>query len=749
MRPDRSNRAALLVLALLFAEVVVFTISTIPGVREQRFDPVLDGWIQGSAYVLTALVAALGALRARDDRTTWALVAVALTFRAAAFVLFLTVIRERDPVPYPSASDVAWLAMCAVLFVALAVFARERLRAGSTGLLLDGVIGALAVMAIAAALFDGTLHDLTASGTPTDVLVTNLAYPVADALLLLVVLGVLVAFRWEPPRGVWLLGVGVAGFAVVDAIFLAQVTAGEFRPGQPIAALSLIATAMIALASWVPDPETRRSDSRFPDLAIPAIGSAGCVAVLLAGALTHVPIGAAVAASLGLVIAIGRALLGFRDVRAFAEARRDARTDELTGAANRRAFNETLEATLGDRSEERSLALLVVDLDNFKDVNDTLGHHHGDELLQLVTPRLRLALRGEDLLARIGGDEFAVVVADANAEVAASIAERLQANLRRPFAVAGREIVAEASVGIALFPDDGREGPELLKNADLAMYDAKESSAGYRFFRSERHVTSRERLETVDRLRRAIAEDELILHFQPQVALATGEVVGVEALVRWQHPEAGLLPPGRFLPQAESGGLMRALSLSVLDQAVRQCGAWRAAGRQVVVSVNLSVTNLLDVELPGQLAAMLTRYGVPGDALVVELTEDVFMADPSRGGRVVRGLRETGVRIAVDDYGTGFSSLGYLRDLRDIGQLKLDRSFIDGIAGDPRARAIVRSTVTMARELGLELVAEGVETPEDHAALVALDCEIAQGFLYARPAAAGDVAFDRPLIAAR
>ena len=735
-------RAAMLLTLLLAAELAAFAISTISGVRAQDgFDPLLDGWLQGGAYVTAAVLCALRPVLVPADRRLWTFVAVALALRAAAFVVYLAHVREQEPIPYPSIADAGWLAMCAVLLVGLVDFARTRLRQWTPALVLDAVVGTLAITAVAVALLAETLRMATAPGTPTAAIATNIAYPCADVALLLVILGLLAGFDWAPPRWLWVLGAGVVGFAVLDSVFLYQVTAGTFRPATALSALSVAATCVIALAAWVPAADRMRDRPQLPGLVLPTVFAVTCLVVLVAAAVTDVPLGAVVLATAGLLVAIARTALTFREVRAGAVARREARTDELTGVANRRGFNERLAASVRGRDPARPLSLLSIDLDGFKDVNDSLGHHHGDELLGLVAARMRLGLRADDLLARIGGDEFAVVLDGASTELAIEVTQRLQAALRRPLTLAGRELVPEASVGIATFPEHGRDTTELLRNADLAMYDAKAARTGYRTFRPDHHHTARERIETVERLRRAIAEGEIVLHYQPQVSLATGAVVGYEALARWEHPEAGLLPPDRFLPQAERGGLMPLLSMAVLEQAVGQQARWTQGSRSPpIVAVNLSVTDLLDLEFPGRLADVLARHGVDGSGIVLELTEDLFMADPARGARTIAALRDIGVTIDVDDYGTGYSSLAYLHELRDVRGLKLDRSFVTHMDTDPRARAIVASTIALARSLDLVMIAEGVETEAVREQLAGLGCEIAQGYLFARPCPAAELA---------
>jgi EAL domain-containing protein (putative c-di-GMP-specific phosphodiesterase class I) len=302
--------------------------------------------------------------------------------------------------------------------------------------------------------------------------------------------------------------------------------------------------------------------------------------------------------------------------------------------------------------------------------------------------------------------------------------------------------VIAASVGIALVPGDGREPVELLQHADLAMYQAKATRSGYALFSRDAHRSGRRRLETTERLRRAIQGGEVVVHYQPQVSLQTGAVTGVEALARWKPPDAPLVPPSGFLQQVESGGLMPMLTAVVLQQAIRQGTTWAAAGRRLTVAVNLSVTNLLDPYFPDQVVDLLAGSGMPAGTLELELTEDLFMADPARARTAIRRLLDAGVSLVIDDYGTGFSSLGYLRDLRDIRGLKLDRSFVTPLDADPRAGAIVESTVDLAHALGMQVVAEGVETAPGRDRLAGLGCELGQGYLFSAPLPADELDLD-------
>ncbi|WP_222265137.1 putative bifunctional diguanylate cyclase/phosphodiesterase [Modestobacter marinus] len=732
------------VAGVLLVEVAVFLVSTVPGVRAtEDFSLPLDGWLQALGYLTaTALVLLRPALRPAD-RAAWAWIGAALGARALGFVLWLAVVRPQEPTPYPSVADAGWLAMYLLMLVGLALLVRERARLLTSSLLLDGAVAGLAAASVAVTLLYPTLVSLAAPGTPRGALAVNLAYPVLDVVLAVAVIWVLLLSGRPTSPSMCALAGGLAGFAVADGVYLHLLAAGDFRPGTLLSSGSLALMALVALAGWLPgEVLAGRRPEPLPGVVLPVLFSLVCLGVLVYATRTEVPSLGVACAGGGLVAATARTALSFRAVRGLAEHRREARTDELTGLANRRAFNEALERALGHASPQHRLALLVVDLDDFKAVNDALGHHYGDELLRQAASRLQQALRGGDLVARIGGDEFGVLLPDADGALAVAVAERLRAGFRRSFRLGPRDVVIAPSVGIALAPDDGRDPVQLLQHADLAMYDAKAARSGQALYRRELHPTGRIRLETAERLRRAIEDGELVLHYQPQVALPSGAVSGVEALVRWEHPESGLLPPSSFLAQAESAGLMPRLTVAVLDQALRQVAAWHAQGLPVTVAVNLSVTNLLDPSFPEHVVDLLAVRRLPAGTLELELTEDLFMADPARARGAVAALLEAGVGLVIDDYGTGYSSLGYLRDLHEIRGLKLDRSFVADLDTEPRSAAIVESTVDLAHALGMHVVAEGVETPAVRDRLADLGCEFAQGYLFSRPLPPGELALD-------
>jgi diguanylate cyclase (GGDEF)-like protein len=416
--------------------------------------------------------------------------------------------------------------------------------------------------------------------------------------------------------------------------------------------------------------------------------------------------------------------------------RQQALQDALTGLPNRTLLHARAERAL--RGDEPA-AMLLIDLDRFKEVNDTLGHDYGDALLVEVAERLGAALRREDTLARLGGDEFAVLVAGAPDRAAvAEIAGRLQDALRCPFALRGVAVELEASIGVALYPQHGGTAGELLQRADVAMYDAKRGRQGVATYAPERDPYSADRLGLLAELRRAIERDELVLHYQPKVSLGTGELTGVEALVRWRHPSRGLLGPGEFVPLAERTGAVADLTRWVVDRALAQQRAWREQGIDLPVAVNLAAANTVDVALPDVVARLLERHGVPGERLACEISEHTVMADPVRATDVLGGLRALGVRLSLDDFGTGHSSLAYLKRL-PLDEVKIDRSFVAGMADDENDAVIVRSTIDLARNLGLEVVAEGVESVDIMHALADLRCDIAQGYFISRPLPADEL----------
>jgi len=408
-----------------------------------------------------------------------------------------------------------------------------------------------------------------------------------------------------------------------------------------------------------------------------------------------------------------------------------AHHDLLTGLPNRSSLMLRLEEMLA-RTSANPFALLLLDLDRFKEVNDTFGHQAGDVLLRQIGPRLRGVLRASDVLARLGGDEFALLLPETGAAAAVGVAEKLLHALDEPFGVDGYEFQIGGSIGIASFPVDGLSPTDLMRRADVAMYAAKRANLGTAVYATELDVNTPAQITLYGELRRAIEQDELRLHFQPKVDVCTGALSGVEALVRWQHPDRGLILPDQFIPMAERTGLIRPLGNWVLEAALRQSRAWERDGLAIQIAVNLGAYNLDDSNLAQAISGLLERYTVTADRLRVEITETMLMRDPDNARRVLEELRAAGVRVSIDDFGTGYSSLAYLKRL-PADELKIDRSFIQHMAEDAGDTAIVRSVIALGHELGLVVTAEGVEDAVSLERLRAFGCDRAQGYYFARP----------------
>ena len=407
--------------------------------------------------------------------------------------------------------------------------------------------------------------------------------------------------------------------------------------------------------------------------------------------------------------------------------------DALTGLANRTLFRNRIEhAVKTARRADVRAAVLVIDLDRFKEINDSLGHAAGDELLVELGRRLEAALRGSDTVARLGGDEFGVLLPNANVpdDVLRAV-DRMRVAIEHPVTVQGLSLSLEASIGIAMYPEDGEDVETLLKRADGAMYHAKEENSGWAFYDDSCGRRDTTRLTLMGELRRALDQRELVLYYQPKALLADGEVHAVEALLRWNHPVRGLVPPDDFIPVAQQSGLIKPLTLYVIDEALRQSRAWQDDGLRLAIAVNLSARNLLDVDFPTQVAGLLDRWEVDPGLLEFEITESAMLADPTRSKLILERLSEMGIRLSIDDFGTGYSSLAYLKRL-PVSEIKVDRSFVMNMDRDEDDATIVRSTIDLGRNLGLDVVAEGVESKQVWDRLKVLGCTAAQGYHLSR-----------------
>jgi diguanylate cyclase (GGDEF)-like protein/PAS domain S-box-containing protein len=412
-----------------------------------------------------------------------------------------------------------------------------------------------------------------------------------------------------------------------------------------------------------------------------------------------------------------------------------ANYDSLTGLANRNLLTERVTVEIERAwAHDSQFALMFLDLDHFKDVNDSLGHRYGDSLLLELTQRFQSLSRAEDTICRLGGDEFVFLLAGAGHDVAEEIVKRLLKAIEQPLVIDQYQLTITASVGIAIYPDDGLDMESLQRNADVAMYRTKkESRNGYRFFSSQMQIQTARHLQLLTAMRQAIALGQMIVYYQPQMDLTTQKMIGVEALLRWKHPQLGYISPAEFIPLAESSGLIISIGSWVLEQAVQQIQQWQQAGIQdMCVAINLSSVQFRDPGLPALVQEILQRYDVPPQAIELELTEGVALENPEGAVAMMDALDQLGVRLSIDDFGTGYSSLSYLKKFK-VYKLKVDQSFVRDISTDEEDKAIVIAIIQLARSLGLKTIAEGVETEEQKEFLLAYGCDEMQGYLLSKP----------------
>ncbi len=691
----------------------------------------------GSTLVLgAAALCALRASRREPEQRCWYAFALAAVLWAAGDLYFGTVVPSDASMPAPCPCDALWIASYLALYVGIVLRVRSRASRFPASMWLDGLIGALAMASLAVAIASRPLLEV-AGTTPVEVMV-NVSYPLADLVLLALLVASLPLLNWEIDRAWWLVMAAMVVLALADTTYLWKSTANSYALGSWLDLLWPLSFLLVGRASGQGRQPRRRSTVLRQPVALPAGGAVLVLGVLVAGGFRSLNPVALLLAGATVVVVLARMGLAFGELRTLAQTRVEARTDELTGCGNRRRFGEELAARTSAGSA--AFALLVLDLDGFKDINDSLGHSVGDAVLRLLGPRLADALGDGDSLCRLGGDEFGVLLGGpVDRPRARRVAATLLACFADPFEVGGATLRASASAGIAMFPDDAVDPDELFAKADAAMYDAKRLATGIATYDRTRYEQGLERLRTMDLLRRAIEQGDLVLMFQPKVDLRSQAVLGFEALVRWPHPDRGVLTPDLFMDLAEQSHLARRITALVLEEALTECARWQLAWRRPIpVSVNVSVADLLDDSLVGDIRVSLGRHGLHPGLLTVEVTEGMVMTQPAKAAQVLTELRDLGVRSSIDDYGAGYSSLSHLRDL-PVDELKLDRHLLVGFPEDERASSIIASTIGLATALGLTFVAEGVERPEEAAALCRLGCGLGQGFLLGPPMRAEDL----------
>ena len=644
----------------------------------------------------------------------------------------------------PSLADLFYLGFYPIVYIALVLLTRKHLNRSGTTTWLDGAVAGLGAAALCACFaFNTVLHSV---GGDASAVATDLAYPIGDGLLLILAVGGTAIIPGRK-KTQWLLIAGaIAMTAVGDTFNLFASSGTTSHVGSIFNSVAWpCAILLISIAVWVhPLQKSPLAIGETPGFLLPGLGAAAGLSILVVDTL-HPVTPVAVGLATATLITVGiRLALSVRSLRLLTEKRhRQAITDELTGLGNRRQLFNLLDAFFADYADpdtiDRRLSLLYVDLDHFKEINDSFGHSAGDELLRQLGPRLISRLRATDVLVRVGGDELAVLIMDTDSDYAASVAERLIAELDQPFELDTLSVRVGASIGIASAPTDATDSAGLLRCADLAMYRAKVGPAPYETYRREVDDDGN-RLRLVDELRDAILAGDLEVFYQPQIDLVTGERSAMEALVRWPHERLGLIPPLDFIPLAEEAGLMQSLTALVLERAVEQCAAWHADGQMLSVSVNVSATNLLDSGFSGSVMAALARHDVAPASLILEITETTIIRDFDLCKLVIAQLRNLGLGVSIDDFGAGVTSLAYLGSLA-ASELKLDRSFLSRLAtGDTeRNVALVRATIALGHKLNMRVVAEGIEDVEALNLLTAIGCDLAQGYYISEPMRAKDL----------
>lgn len=737
----------------------------------------VGGWSHGAALRviadLTALALSLTAaffsgLAARSTRgrlrAAWAALTVGLIGWAAGDAIWAYYELVLNRFPFPSAADAAYLILPIGACTAMLLFPATRSAQSQIRLVLDGVIVAASLFLVS---WLTVLQPVYEAGAESRLaMVVSLAYPASDLVVLTVAAYVLVRSGSYQRPSLILFTLGMAVLALSDSVFVYLAANHRYSSGDPIdigwvAGVLLIA---VAAAAGRGDSTGERDVVQLPSwasvwlpyaplMAAGIVGAAQPVELLRSGAVQ-------LAAGVLVVTVLARQFVAVSENRRLVATIADqALHDPLTGLANRDLFHDRLNHAMQLRQRDgRTVAVIAVDLNDFKLVNDTLGHPAGDELLIRSGGRILDCVRIGDTVARVGGDEFAVLV-EGDVDLCRFTAQQLVAAFDQPFLIEGRDLLMRPSVGLAIAgsADPGLSSEELYKRADQAMYSAKRSRVGgvtaytpeLEFIddvdgrvagRSGRagDDTGAARLRLLGQLRHAIDHSQLDLVFQPQVELRTGKVVGVETLLRWPHPERGILGPEEFLPLVRRHGLMGSVNSFVIGRALDEARRWHSAGVGVPVAINLFAPAIVDMGLPDRIASALRDRGLSPAALTVEVTEDVIVSNIDNARIVLNQLRESGTRVSIDDFGSGYSALSYLRDL-PVDEVKLDRSFVSSVLADSRAAAVVSAVVELAHSLGLTTVAEGVEDAATANRLGELGCDVGQGYYFSPPKTSDEV----------
>ncbi len=709
------------------------------------------GVAQAALFVLFNAVAMFAAWRAArrasgTDRRVWTWVAIALTLATLANVPYYAFpLIVGRPIPFPCPVDVLFLSTQPCFIVALLALARQRRRVDRAG---DALDAAIVVVGGASLMWQFVIGPVVnQSGMSWLAHVAAVAYPVSDLMVFAVLVRLVLAVSHRTASMRFLLA-GIASLLAADVLLAIQLANGSYHVGGPVDGMWMAYYALITVAALHPSAKRLARRSAAIENGISSARLALMCGIVLVGPLVlatsrRSTMFVAAASVVAFVLVMTRMMgLNRRLMSAGVELHKRASTDLLTGLANRTEFRHRLQLAL-TRTEDRAgdVALLYLDLDDFKDVNDTLGHAAGDALLEVIAERLRQVVRSDDLVARLGGDEFAMLFQGPEAFAhALTVGERVVDTVAEPVEVNGTLVHVGASVGLAT-SRDGSDLDGLMREADEAMYTAKRLGKNrIERYDSALHDAATERVSLTADVDNAAERGELVVDYQPVVDLASGAVLGVEALVRWQHPTRGLLPPSAFIGIAEETGAVASIGSWVLETGANDLCAWQRRHDipELVLNVNASVRELEEPSFASHVADTLGRAGLNPRRLVVEVTESVFADTAGGAANTLAALRSMGVRVALDDFGTGYSCIAYLRTL-PVDIIKIDRSFISGHQGDASDFALVEAIVEFGRRLGLDAVAEGIEEVDQLLRLQNIGCRSGQGFLLSRPVPASAI----------
>lgn len=715
--------------------VMATLVSTILTNQHNQYGLSFDGALYIIAATLPIAPMIFASRRGFVAARAWRFMALGVALNTVADIIYALHDNHLRHAPLVATSDAVYLASCGAFIVGVVLLTQTRKGTVRASVRLDGVIAGFAVAALVSFFWFAPL--LAGSGKAIQAMV-DMAFPMFDLLMLVLIVAALAPHRYRPDRSTAFLMAGVFWFVIGDVIHISQQANQSFSASTGADLTFVVGIWLMGLAASARIDRKRSAEvvygaTSLSFAAIPVLAGVVSIIVVAACLMWHRPHEVAALALVSLALVLVRMWLTLRaERRLVSSSHDDARTDALTGLPNRRFLIEQVEAMLSSDGTGRA-GVILIDLDGFKEVNDALGHGAGDMLLGMIGARFveRLGRRGT--LARLGGDEFAAIC-DGPEERLVEIAGELLGTTTEPCLLEGLRVRLGASVGIALGDGADCTAFELLRSADVAMYDAKKNKLGISVYRAASDTNSRESLSLLNDLRDAIDSQAISLHYQPTIDVRSGRIRGVEALARWIHPVHGVIHPDEFIPMAEHAGLISKLTASVLVQAVAEAARLDRAGHHLGVSVNISRHDLLDDGLPDLIGETLDRFLFPAKRLTIEITESSLDEDPLRAARCVERIRARGVHISIDDFGVGYSSLSQLLGI-PVDELKVDRSFMSGLDRDPRAQAIVRSAVQLGRALGLSVVAEGIEEVGVLEILRGYGVDIGQGSLISPPLA--------------